>query len=155
MYLLGDFQVNIGSASRNSLKRLFDSKHYQKMKSRNLSVAKSLKPGQKRESKDSQDSSIRHASILSIHIEIGDDTNGAGTIFAIDDFLTFAESKDNLKEWELLKWLLKRLITKMETAVVEIAKLMKDSFIRFKMSDDIEFEKCVSLALQHVLSQQK
>jgi hypothetical protein len=51
----------------------------------------------------------------------------------------------NLKEKELIEWLLNQLIQHMEDAVVEVSVLMNDSFSRFKKEETI-YEKACNLA---------
>ena len=62
------------------------------------------------------------------------------------DFEKYAKN-GGLLEYELFIWLLDQLIENMEYAVLEIAKVMKDSFLRFKEDQQI-YHQVVHLALE-------
>ena len=69
--------------------------------------------------------------------------------FIISQFFTKItnESVDTITHEQLFEWLLLKMIQPMERAVIQIAKLMNDSYIRYKTTDTT-FEKSVKLAKQ-------
>ena len=48
------------------------------------------------------------------------------------DLQEYLTNNPNLSEKQVLKWMLKQIMKPMERNVAEIAKLMNDSFLRFK-----------------------
>ena len=160
-----DYMININSHTRYTLKFMFDAKFYAiwaQKQAKNNNGTKNNKEKDRKPKSIMSDidlniwDRIKYESILAWKNNRLNGNSSASNLQTQENFTRaklriFAEMTPNLTQDELFEWLFAQLIQATESAIMEISKLMKDSYTRFRRESNM-FPKVLKLAQDHVMS---
>ena len=134
------FEINISSRNRNILRDLYDCNYYKRYQSIN------------NDNKDKDDDD--NVELKSIRLD-SVDNNVKGTMSnysmmnkKLDDYLLNSDNV-NVSEYNLYKFVLSKIITRMEPSVYEISNLINDSYSRFINKNKKLYQK-LSLSVSNI-----